>query len=396
MGVSFLAGATLVAHVTPFSECLLYSGNVGDKISYGSEYYCHSIGYLFLACIVGAIVMFYTTFKHRRELLSFYKSGNYTKQDQIMTISTRHISWHILFTVMVTLLTIAITVGYQVACNNIGDKLWNVQRDKLNKDPNLYRGEKIDERFTDDNQFWRYTGKISNPFGNELYSIRITCRTIFTDPSVHQQLHDNHVERYSNYFSYWYKVDLFSYNSQYQAVLTNTLVEASMAGGWLSVLVWGCSLVFMLIQKFYLRKEKREFDKVSLHSGMVDGSMRKDGSLFSGSGFYNGHHSSMSRPGTLQRGGLRGSTGSVKSLRSRRDMDDLAFASLHGVGTPGTQPRSHVPPPPRPQATPQFVGGLPINHIDQRQPAFYQQPHHQYGGGDYPQSRDHEMETEIM
>ena len=55
--------------------------------------------------------------------------------------------------------------------------------------------------------------------------MRITCRTIFTDPNVHQELHDNHVELFSTYFGYWYKQDLFAYNSQLQSVLTNSLIE---------------------------------------------------------------------------------------------------------------------------------------------------------------------------
>ena len=35
------------------------------------------------------------------------------------------------------------------------------------------RGERIDERFTDDNEFWRYTGKIGNPYGDPLYEVQI-------------------------------------------------------------------------------------------------------------------------------------------------------------------------------------------------------------------------------
>ena len=34
------------------------------------------------------------------------------------------------------------------------------------------RGERIDERFTDDNEFWRYTGKIGNPYGDPLYEVQ--------------------------------------------------------------------------------------------------------------------------------------------------------------------------------------------------------------------------------
>ena len=69
-------------------------------------------------------------------------------------------------------------------------------------------------RFVHDNQFWRYTGQINNAFGSEIYSIRISCRTIFTDPDIHQRLHDTHVKKYSSYFGYWYKQDLYTYDPQ--------------------------------------------------------------------------------------------------------------------------------------------------------------------------------------
>lgn len=326
-GFALLAGATLVAHVDPFSECILFSHLEGNKLYYGSEAYCETIGYLFLGCIVGAVVMFYITFKHRSELMGFYNSGQFTKSDKVLTISNKIMTGHFIITLAVIFLTLALTTGYQIACDNISEIINGRLRTKLNRDPNVLRGEKIDERFNDDHQFWHYTAEISNAFGQNLYAIRMTCRTIFTDPIIHQELHDNHVDRYSDYFGYWYKQDLFAYDSRYQAVLTNGLIEACMAGGWVSVLLWGGSLVFMFIQKYYIKKEKRDMDRVSLHSGMMDGSIRKDGSMFSGSGYYTGNQSTLSR-GTFQRGGLRGSNASMKSVRSRRDVDDLAFASL--------------------------------------------------------------------
>ena len=36
-GFALLAGAALTWHVDPYSECLLYSGPVGNKIEYGHE-----------------------------------------------------------------------------------------------------------------------------------------------------------------------------------------------------------------------------------------------------------------------------------------------------------------------------------------------------------------------
>ena len=111
----------------------------------------------------GAIVMFYITFKHRRQFLDFFNSGNwiqndklsidkiwflgnFTKSEQLLTVNKPILQGHTVLTLVLVSLTIAVTAGYGVACNNISDKLTGQLRQKLNKDPNLLRGEKIDER----------------------------------------------------------------------------------------------------------------------------------------------------------------------------------------------------------------------------------------------------------
>lgn len=316
---TFLAGATLVAHVDPFSECLLYSYTQGDNLFYGAEAICETIGYLFLACIIGSTVMFYLTFKHRKALMVHNKGGHFIKPDVLINkLSGKFITMHVVGALFVSILTSALTAGYAEACDNLNSVVSSTLLSKLNKDDDLQRGERLDERFVHDNQFWRYTGQINNAFGSEIYSIRISCRTIFTDPDIHQRLHDTHVKKYSSYFGYWYKQDLYTYDPQAQAVLTNALVEASLAGGWLSMFLLLGSLVFMIVQRYYIKKSKREFDRVSLHSAF-EGSMRKDHeSMISG---YNSN---------FNRGGLRGSDTTLKSTKSRREMDELAFA-VHGL-----------------------------------------------------------------
>merc|ERR1712154_558067 len=57
------------------------------------------------------------------------------------------------------------------------------------------------------------------------------------------------------------------------------------------------------------------------------------GSMISGSGYYPGNGS------MFNRGGLRGSNQSMKSVRSSKPMDELAFASL-GLSHTGTLPSS--------------------------------------------------------
>jgi len=389
--LALIAGGMLLAHVDPYGECILFSEVGRDgKFYYGSEYICDAVGGFFIIVVFGAFLMFFVAFKYRRNMINYFKSGEVSKGEAALTISNSIVGGHAAITCVVLILTIVLTAGYQETCSNLGEKVNQRLRDKINQDPTQTRGEKIDERFVDDNQFWRYTGKIGNPFGSEIFEVRIDCRTIFTDPMVHQELHDNHVERYANYFGYWYKQDLYSYNSQLQSVLTNTLLEASLAGAWLSVLLWLSTLIFMVIQKYYIKREKWAGDKLSLHSGF-NGSMRKyEGSVFSGeSGYYGpgGHNSTMSRPGTatLVRGaGVRGS------------MDDLAL-SLAGVTAPLQQPQGPSPYPTYPQHTEEPTQQYHHHQQQRQQPMSY----HQYQ--DQPQSHNQsgfmdrsEVETEIM
>lgn len=51
-----------------------------------------------------------------------------------------------MLTLTLVILTISVTAGYGVACNNISDKLSGQLRTKLNQDPDILRGERIDER----------------------------------------------------------------------------------------------------------------------------------------------------------------------------------------------------------------------------------------------------------
>ena len=78
--------------------------------------------------------------------LQFSCPGNFTKSEQLLTVNKPILQGHTVLTLVLVTLTLAVTAGYGVACNNISDKLTGQLRQKLNKDPNLLRGEKIDER----------------------------------------------------------------------------------------------------------------------------------------------------------------------------------------------------------------------------------------------------------
>ena len=118
---------------------------------------------------------------------------------------------------------------------------------KLNANPYETRGEEILTRNEDDYKFHRYPNRYGNAFGSESYTIRITCRSILTDPEIHQKLHDTHNEKHSRYYVYWFGIDTYDYDSHYEAATkTNALIEASMGGSWLCFGFLLAAMVFMI------------------------------------------------------------------------------------------------------------------------------------------------------
>merc|ERR1719491_638472 len=218
-------------------------------------------------------------------------------------------------------------MGYIMACENLNESVSGNIANKLNADPYETRGEEILTRYEDDYKFHRYTNRYGNAFGSEFYTIRITCRSILTDPEIHQKLHDTHTERHSRYYGYWYGVDTYAYDSQYEATKTNALIEASMGGSWLC---FGCLLagaILMIIQRFVLQKEENLAERMSVHSTMMgagaNSTLGRDGTM-------SGRNGSVMSGSNFQRGGsLRGSDRSMKS--HRRDFDDMAL-SMHHMG----------------------------------------------------------------
>jgi len=325
-----LAAVPMIMHVYPQSECILFSGHgFGDKLNYGHYASCNIVAYLFPLVVIGAYFLIAKSFLEMRRRAGHAKAGKF--EDQRVPIMILLI--HCLITCLALLLTLIVTSGYIVACENLHETVSKNVQSKLNVNPYDTRGEEILTRYEDDYKFHRYTNRYGNAFGSEFYQISITCRSILTDPEIHQKLHDTHYETQSRYYGYWYGEDLYAYDSQYEATRTNSLVEASLAGCWLSLACLLAGLALMIIQRFILKKEAQEAERISMHStmmgsqmhGSVAGTYPRNGSVMSGS---------MTRGSNFQRGGsLRGSDRSMKS--TRRDIDDIALSMHHIGGTTG-------------------------------------------------------------
>ena len=73
-------------------------------------------------------------------------TGNFSKSEQLLTVKKQILQGHSVLALTLVILTVSVTAGYGVACSNISDKLTGQLRTKLNQDPNILRGERIDER----------------------------------------------------------------------------------------------------------------------------------------------------------------------------------------------------------------------------------------------------------
>lgn len=333
MVFGFLASIPMVMHVYPQSECLLFSHPFGGgRLSYGTHATCNLVAYVFLFVIIGALYLFVRCFYERRRRHGHAKAGKFEDQHVPKTI----LGIHAAVTCLALLLTLITTAGYIAACENLHDIVSQNVQNKLNTNPYETRGEEILTRYEDDYKFHRYTNRYGNAFGSEFYTIRVTCRSILTDPEIHQKLHDTHYERQSRYYGYWYGQDLYAYDSQYEATKTNALIEASLGGSWICFAVLLAGLILMIIQRCVLKKEAEEAERMSVHSTMM-GSLHRDNGSMAGYPRNGSVLSGSMRAGSnFQRGGsLRGSNHSIKS--NRRDIDDIALANHHSLHLGGSQ-----------------------------------------------------------
>jgi len=320
--LSLLAGASLVAHVDPLSECVLFASEEGETLSYGEPFYCEMLGYGFILNNVIVIVTAYLTLKQRSNISALSKHFS-MKNLKTLKIGKQLIVLHAVVLSIVLTLTISLTVGYKYSCINFESHVDKLLSIKLNQDPNLLRGETIEERFVEDPTFWRYAQQVTNVFGSNMYTIEASCRALFTDPDIATLLHDTHVKKYSGYFGWWYHQDIYSFEAQTQSMRTNILIEASLAGSWMGTLVWLGATIFIILQKRRISKQTS-----IAKSDVVDTmSTRSDRS---GSTIQRGSLKPSQSPASSIRliGNVYASVTSNASSYNRKDIDDLALGSI--------------------------------------------------------------------
>ena len=77
-----------------------------------------------------------------------------------LRISWRSLSLHLAVFLLTLTFSAVLLAGYFSSCTTFHHHVNLILQEKLNQDPRLLRGEKIQERFVDDVGFWRYTRQV--------------------------------------------------------------------------------------------------------------------------------------------------------------------------------------------------------------------------------------------
>lgn len=77
-----------------------------------------------------------------------------------------------------------------------------------------------------------------------------------TDPEVHSQLKQNHAENpyYKAYYGFWYRNDIADVGDiRYLTYRNNLILELTLAGAWISFVLWLAILVLMLKERHHIQ-----------------------------------------------------------------------------------------------------------------------------------------------
>ena len=85
----------------------------------------------------------------------------------------------------------------------------------------------------------------------------LTCRSLLTDKTNHFELKKNHQQNdyYNQYYGFQNDENTLSDvgNFEHIAFQDNLILEMTLAGAWLSAVLWGCILVLMIKERHHLR-----------------------------------------------------------------------------------------------------------------------------------------------
>ena len=284
-----------------------------NELAYGQYQYCELLGSGLILTILPMIIVLLSTVKIIRNFPKKTLSMASLKYlgDSLVTIQNQYICLHLVIFMIMLILTIIVTIGYNTTCSVFENYVQEVLANKLNKDLTNVRGETVMDRFVDDPFFWRYAKKVTNSFGANMVTIKTPCRVMFTDPDITKLLHDNHVDKFAGYYGYWYHQDIFFTDPAREAVFTNMMIELTMTASWLSSIIWLSLTIFSHV----LQRRTKGLHVKENHRSRQSLSSKQVPSVTSHQKLSSGRVSA-------------GSSHSIAS--SRREMDDIFLNNLVG------------------------------------------------------------------
>lgn len=261
---TFLMSIPMLLHVMPKSECLLFVKTSRDqekKFEYGSPGGCIAAGVLPLLVAVGALGLMLAQWLQLRKLRAHLDNPEMSSDEyraECRKTFWNMIAAHCCIGGLVLVIACILSAGYALTCRSIYLIVEKEIRFRISHTPNSNRGQQqVHENFASDQSFNRYTNQNLNTLGQNRHENSITCRSLLTDKTNHFELKKNHQRNdfYSQYYGFQNNDNSLSDigNFEHFAFQDNLRLEMTLAGAWISAVLWSIILLLMVKERHHLR-----------------------------------------------------------------------------------------------------------------------------------------------
>eukprot|EP00090_Calanus_glacialis_P001056 TRINITY_DN10752_c0_g1_i1.p1 TRINITY_DN10752_c0_g1~~TRINITY_DN10752_c0_g1_i1.p1 ORF type:complete len:485 (+),score=71.77 TRINITY_DN10752_c0_g1_i1:100-1554(+) len=261
---TFLMSIPMLLHVMPKSECLLFVKTSNDqekKFEYGSPGGCMAAGILPLLVALGALGLMLAQWLQLRKLRAHLDNPEMSSDEyraECRKTFWKMIAAHCCIGGLVLVIACILSAGYALTCRSIYLIVEKEIRFRISHTPNSNRGQQqVHENFASDQSFNRYTNQNLNTLGQNRHENSITCRSLLTDKTNHFELKKNHQRNdfYSQYYGFQNNDNSLSDigNFEHFAFQDNLRLEMTLAGAWISAVLWSIILFLMVKERHHLR-----------------------------------------------------------------------------------------------------------------------------------------------
>jgi len=276
---TFMMSVPMLKHVMPESKCLLFVQEDNSKgkqsFTYGPAGGCMAAGWLPLLVALGALGLAFFQWLQLRKL-EMHLVNPLVSSDEYRA-EARATFWKMIWThcgigSLVLAIAFLLTAGYAITCRNMSLVVERQIRANIQYTPSNNQGQRqgLYENFLGDAQVNRYNTQNTDWAGRNVADYQITCRSLLTDSQNTYNLMENHYAKSSKFGQYYG----FTWNKQRQGgnsafgaggniadignfnTITfqdNMSLELSLAGAWMSALLWLVILLLMLRERHHLR-----------------------------------------------------------------------------------------------------------------------------------------------